>query len=493
DLPNILMVGSSSVGWCKDTQTFVTVQNTFDDVFRQTLSSVIYHALPIAFIALMLRDKKDYDGESKGAGKRAKLLDGAYKRTGALRSGSVLVSTYMVQALIGLTITIGLSFVIPELLGGAGLFLPLGFGQGPPQSFAMGGIWNDATDSDSWQNFAMTIAAFGFLFSSIPGIVMVNRIAKRKGVSRAKEEYLKVSDLPPTQFEEPNEVPLSESIDKFTLQVCMVLGTYLITVGLIFALDVILRLTGVGFLIDLIPTFWGFAFMIAMGVAAGVKQVLKKLMKNKVMNRKYPNTYMMNRIAGVAFDTSIVCALMLISVVSLGILWVPIILMVAAGGVGTAIWLRFITKRVYPAYKDEAFLAMYGMLTGTIACGTILSREIDPQFKTPATDDMVIGSTGAVALAFPLIILVPMAANGNNFWWIFAALAAYGCILACFLLNVHKKIFGRDVLIDDSSGGSGSVSGSGSSSVETLNDTGSALNNTGTAPPQETAGKENRE
>ncbi|MCL2556655.1 MAG: hypothetical protein FWE03_06565 [Firmicutes bacterium] len=409
---------------------------TFGELFSSVLAGVIFHALPIAFIALMLRDKKDFIQEHTIGEKKA-------RRAGALKSGSVLVSTYMLQAVIGLIVTIGLAFVIPQLLPGAGLFLPLGFGQGPPQAFAMGGIWNESTDSNLWQNFALTIAAFGFLFSSIPGVIMVNRIARKKGIERKKDEYTTVADMPPQQFEEPNEVPLSESIDKFTLQVCMVMGTYLLTIGLIFVLDILFRLSGINFLIDLIPTFWGFSFMIAMFVAFIVKAILRKLMKKKVMHRKYPNTYMMNRIAGLAFDVSIVCALMLISVVALGWLWIPAILMAALGGVGTAVWLRFITKRVYPNYKDEAFLAMYGLLTGTIACGTILSREIDPSFKTPATEDMVIGSAGAVALAFPLIILVPMAAVGNNFWWIFGVLLTYGMILGCLLLNVHKKIFKR--------------------------------------------------
>ncbi|MCL2862302.1 MAG: hypothetical protein FWE22_07835 [Firmicutes bacterium] len=416
---------------------------TFGDLLNRVLSSVIYHALPIAFIALGLRDKKDYSEDMTKERKKR-------NRAGAFKSGSVLVSTYMVQALVGLGVTIALFAIIPDLLPGAGLFLPLGFGQGPPQAFAMGGVWNTATDgSFDWRNFALTIAAFGFLFSSIPGVIMINRIAKRKGITRVNNEYQKVGDMPMQQFETPDEVPLSESIDKFTLQVCMVLGTYLITIGLIFAIDVIFRATGVQFLIGLIPTFWGFAFMIAMLVAFVVKAILRKLRKKKIMNRKYPNTYMMNRIAGLSFDISIVCALTLISVRALGLMWIPAIAMAALGGLATGLWLRFVTRRVYPDYKDEAFLAMYGLLTGTLACGTILSREIDPNLKTPAAEDMVIGSAGAVVLAFPLIILVPIAATGLNFIWIFGVLAVYLGLLTCFILNVHKKLFKRKAVAVD--------------------------------------------
>jgi len=422
----------------------------FGDLFEGVLQGIIIHALPIAFIALGLRDKKNFSKEKEGEIK----LTG--KRAGPLRSGSVLVSTYMVQALVGLTVTIVLFSFIGDLLPGAGLFLPIGFGQGPPQAFAMGDIWNDRLRDGyyahvNYRNFALTIAAFGFLFSSIPGVIMVNRIAKKKGITRAKDEFQTVGDTTPEQFESPDEVPLSESIDKFTLQVCIVLATYLITIGLIFMIDIIFRASGIEFLIGLIPTFWGFAFMIAMLVAFVVKAIINKLRKKGIMNRKYTNTYMMNRIAGLAFDVSIVCALALISVVALGLLWVPVLLMAVIGGVVTALWVRFVTKRIYPEYKDEAFLAMYGLLTGTIACGTILSREIDPQFKSPATEDMVIGSAGAVALSFPLIILVPMAADGNNFIWIFVVLATYLALLTCYILNVHHKIFKKKgtILVDD--------------------------------------------
>jgi len=409
----------------------------FGRLFRQVLGGVIYHALPIAFIALALRDKKDYTQEISQGTKKT-------RRAGAFKTGSLLVSSYMVQAVLGLVITIGLAFVIPQLLPGAGLFAPLGLGQGPPQSYAMGNVWNSETGDNIWHYFALTIAALGFLVSSVFGVFMLNRIAKRKGIQRTKDhENLTVGDMPPQKFEEANEVPLSESIDKFTLQVCMVMGTYLLTIGIIFAIDVLFRLTGVAFLIGIVDVFWGFAFMIAMFVGFGVKGVLRKLMKNKVMNRKYPNTYMMNRIAGFAFDISIVSALWLISVAALGWLWVPAVMIGVLGGVATALWLKFLTGRLYKDYKDEAFLAFFGQLTGTIACGTILSREIDPQFKTPATEDMVIGSAGAVVLAFPLLILVPLAAAGSNYWWILGSLAVYGVLLTCFMFGVHKKMFKR--------------------------------------------------
>ena len=52
---------------------------------------------------------------------------------------------------------------------------------------------------------------------------------------------------------------------------------------------------------------------------------------------------------------------------------------------------------------------MYGMLTGTASTGTILLREIDGDFKTPASDNMVYQNFPAIALGFPMMILATYA------------------------------------------------------------------------------------
>ena len=48
---------------------------------------------------------------------------------------------------------------------------------------------------------------------------------------------------------------------------------------------------------------------------------------------------------------------------------------------------------------------MYGMLTGTASTGTILLREIDGDFKTPASDNMVYQNFHAIVLGFPMMFL----------------------------------------------------------------------------------------
>jgi ESS family glutamate:Na+ symporter len=390
----------------------------------RALSGLVYHLLPLGFIALCLREKDDYTGEAKKTSMK-------FKHVAAGKSGTVIISTYLLQGLVGILVTVilGITFM-PELNKAVGIILPLAYGQGPQQASATGYIWDSAGYMAAWGsgsagNFGLTVAAFGFLWASIPGIILVNRAAKRKGIVLQKDEYSKSSNTSSYSIEGPDEVPLSESIDKFTLQVCMVGGVYLVTIALIVGIEILLRLSNVKFLVDLVPTIWGFSFMLAALVAICVKMILRRLVKTGIMHRKYPNSYMMNRISGTAFDLSITAALCLISVVSLGTLWIPVLLITSVGGFVSIFYLRRLCAHIYKDYPDEAFLVFYGNLTGTIANGMILLREIDKGFETPASDDIVIGSSAAIIMGFPLLLLIAQAPRDGNLWWVSLALLVY--------------------------------------------------------------------
>ena len=54
-------------------------------------------------------------------------------------------------------------------------------------------------------------------------------------------------------------------------------------------------------------------------------------------------------------------------------------------------------------------MAMYGMLTGTASTGIILLREIDGEFKTPASDNLVYQNFPAIIFGFPIMLLATLA------------------------------------------------------------------------------------
>jgi len=86
---------------------------------------ITYHCIAIGFIAQSLRIPERTDEDKAG-------------RIG-LKSGAVIVSTYMVQAIAGLVISLALAYtVMPGLFKASGILLPLGFGQGPGQANNIG-------------------------------------------------------------------------------------------------------------------------------------------------------------------------------------------------------------------------------------------------------------------------------------------------------------------------------------------------------------------
>jgi len=82
---------------------------------------------------------------------------------------------------------------------------------------------------------------------------------------------------------------------------------------------------------------------------------------------------------------------------------------------------------------------MYGMLTGTASTGTILLREIDGDFKTPASDNMVYQNFPAIVFGFPIMLLATAAP-------VRPVLVTILLVLFFLVMNVilfRSKIFGK--------------------------------------------------
>ena len=96
----------------------------------QLMEILVYHCIALGFIAMSLRTTKE------GTEKKGDL-------TGA-KSGALIVSTYLIQGIIGLVITITLAFTfMPDFFMAAGIILPMGFGQGPGQASNVGSTYEN--------------------------------------------------------------------------------------------------------------------------------------------------------------------------------------------------------------------------------------------------------------------------------------------------------------------------------------------------------------
>ena len=360
----------------------------------ETLSAFTYHGIAIGFAALTLKGIDRINGPIR-------------KKPRAVASGMVIVNSYVIQGIFGILVSVILSFVFTSIPAYSGFLLPMGFGQGPGQALSVGTVFQNQGFTYG-VNFGLTIAALGFVAASIGGIFYLQKL-KKKGLLDDATESSMETDRQAIILEGQGQIPLVDAVDKLTIQFAIVGFVYLIAWILIFGAQQLILQLNVPFLINnIIPLLYGFNFIIVVFVAMLYKVITQQLLKSKVMSRIYTNDFMLNRIAGFAFDVMMIASIMAIDVsvvIEPGFLMTVGILSVG-GTLLTYFYLQFLSKRVFPEYPHEAFLIFYGTMTGTASTGVALLREKDPYFKTPAANDIVYGSSMAIPLGFPLLLFV---------------------------------------------------------------------------------------
>ena len=385
------------------------------------MEMITYHTIAVGFIALSLIIPK-------------KSLNYSKAFTGS-KTGALIVSNYLLQGTIGLIISIGLSFTIrPELFKASGILLAMGYGQGPGQANNVGSTY-ETLGFAGGQSFALSIAAMGFVVACTVGVIYLNIIKKKNLLTRANQETEnEVHSL--EDFENYNEIPVSESIDKFSIQISLVLLVYLATFFTALGLTKMLRATGADFAESLIPIIWGFNFIFGSLIAVIVRGIIRVFRKTGLMTHQYQNNYLLARISGWAFDLMIITGICTIQFEKLEGLWLPFILMCLIGAAATFFYLKWICKKLYPDYYYEGFISMFGMMTGVISSGVLLLREADPKFETPAANNLVLGSSFAIGFGIPMLILIGLAPRSN-----LMTLITLGCCVVYFFILLAYILF----------------------------------------------------
>ncbi len=395
------------------------------DIDADFLETLTYHALALGFIAMALRVPEKSSATT--------ALTGA-------RSGALIVSTYLVQALVGLIVSLGLAYtVMPDLFKASGLLLPMAFGQGPGQANNVGSTYA-ALGFEGGRTFGLSLAASGYLCACVVGVVFLNIYNKRGSIKRQKDKNEISGSVTLDTFQQKGEIPISESVDKLSVQFALVAVIYLVTYLITWGISALLEAVAPGVAATVSTLLWGFNFIIGSVVGMGCRVLFNGLRSAKLMTRQYQNNYLLSRISGLAFDLMIIAGIAGINIDDLSGLWVPFIIMAVAGGVITFIYLKFMCKKLYPEYENEGFFSMYGMLTGTISSGILLLREIDPEYDTPAANNLLTGSSFGIIFGAPLLLLISLAAKSTIMCFITVGiLVVYLAGLMVFMLARKKK------------------------------------------------------
>ncbi len=369
-----------------------------------------YHALALGFIASTF---------STAQGKLTKE-----RTTEIFNTGVTTVSTYLLQAIIGLAITIIAALVVSDFFAAAGILLPFGYGQGTGQALNYGNIYETDYGFVNGKNFGLVVAALGFISASIGGVIHLNIIKnKRKSTPN--------SAIRSEEIQGENEIPMQESIDKITIQMALVVLAYLLAYALMYLLGNLLP--------GMKSVIYGFNFLLGVLVATLIKIIMDYLHKKNIIHRQYRNRFLMTRLSNFFFDIMIVSGVAAIRLSALKDYWGIILIMGVLGAVLTYVYIRFVSKRLFKEYCEEQFLAMYGMLTGTASTGVILLREIDSEFETPASENLVYQNFPAIVLGFPIMILATLAPKKPVLTLIIVTVLFIVLNLVLFRSQIFKK------------------------------------------------------
>ena len=363
-------------------------------VDNRLMQVITYHCLAIGFAAMSLKTER-----SAHKTNRAQIVE-----FGALQGG-----TYMLQAFVGLGITIILFLltrygddVISYICG---LILPLAYGQGPGNALSWDINFTNTPAAMFAGNgsFGLSLASIGFVVASVFGVLHIN-IFKKRGELHVRTGSAADAAIDQTN-PDGNEIPDNESVDKFTMQAGFVALAYAISFGFMCLLGVLSDFTN--------SIAWGFNFLWASLAAMLIRFVLKHLRKGNLMHRGYINNYQMDRISGFAFDLMIVAGVAAIEINDIKNYILPIVILSIVGTIITYIYIRLVSKECFKGFEHEFFLMSFGTLTGTASNGMILMKEIDPGLRTPTSSLYILSNFPAMVMIAPLLLLLSFA--GNSF------------------------------------------------------------------------------
>jgi len=284
-------------------------------------------------------------------------------------------------------------------------------------------VWEGVGFSDA-ATIGLTFAAIGYFCAFFIGVPLVNR-GIRKGQATFGPRQLPrdfvVGVLDPDgESESAGRLTLhSGNVETLAFQTALVGMVYGATYGII-------AFIGSWLPADAAKILWGFFFFFGLGVALLVKWAMQRLKIGHLADGG-----IQRRITGWSVDFLIVAT---VAAIELKIVWdyiLPIGLIALVNAVLTTTLVVWFGRRL-SAYSLERTAAIYGVVTGTVSCGLLLLRIVDPDFKTPAAYELAVMNVMALPVVGGCTVLV----NGPLWWgWsLWMTLLVFAAVIAAALI-----------------------------------------------------------
>ena len=361
---------------------------------------------------------------------------------GGIWIGILFTSLFAVQALIGKGVFLGWKLVSSaEYYVNNGYLLGAGFTQGPGQTAAYAGIWEQQHQIANAVNTGLAFAAVGFLVAGLVGVPMafygIRRGWLRGGIGNARslpDYFLKgimnKDDHPPCAHHTTHASNIDTIGFHLGLMCAIYGGAYLFSLA--WQTYMPSDIKGLGF---------GFLFVWGMFLAMFVRKVMSGTGTLHLIDPE-----MSRRLTGTTVDFMICSVFMGIEVKALQDVAVPFLVSIVLATVVTVLICMWFGRRA-PEFGFERMLALFGLCTGTVASGLLLLRIVDPEFDTTVAVELGLFNIVTVFIFTPISFSMPFVPAPGPFFdifdsypigWIFL-LTIVACTIAMFASRLVTK------------------------------------------------------
>jgi ESS family glutamate:Na+ symporter len=279
----------------------------------------------------------------------------------------------------------------------------LGFNEGPGQALSFGKVW-ETVGFNHAATIGLGFATIGYFFAFFVGVPLVNHWIRKDPSARdargLPQDFLIGITARDQKRDPAGELTLhSGNTDTLAFQAALV--------GLVYVLTYLfVKYFGKVLPPDAGKMLWGFFFFFGLGIALCVQWVMKKMGLEYLVD---PG--IQRRITGWSVDFLIVATVAAIQVLVVWQYIIPFSTICLVAGVLTTLLVLYLGNRL-PSYNVERTVAIYGTVTGTVACGLLLLRIADPDFRTPVALEIALMNVFAVPIVGGCTVLV----NGPVWW-----------------------------------------------------------------------------
>ena len=358
-----------------------------------------------------------------------------FQRIDAIKLGIIISLISALQFAIGFLTNIVFTKLGLEMYSGYGLEMMLGFCGGHGTAATVGGILQNL-GQDYWevaQGMAMTFSTIGMVGGIMIGITVIN-IVSRKGLTNyVKDPGALPKEMKTGLYSTVDECPSAGrittaggSIDTLGLHLALIF----LSVGAGYVINYMINKYQIPGLTYLSSGFWMLMSMYVIWFAV-----------RKLNCEQYFDANIKSRIQGCVTDFIVTAAIFSMPIEMIAEYWLPLLTTSVLGFVVTVSVLLFLDKMYLSKDWIEKSMGPLGMLTGDFITGVLLTRMVDPDFKSEAMGDFSIAYSintfycvAMLAILFPFVVK-----RGAMAAMIFTVIHAVIFMVALCLVNLKKK------------------------------------------------------